>query len=138
MSGEDAVLTLEGWAVPEGLEDLHALVEQGRREHPQVDASAFMMLETAVIEIAGNVVEHGRPPGRVWWSFSLHVRPDLLVGVLADDGQEYEGDLGHVMPDPLAESGRGLALAQAALDALEYARVDGKNVWTMRRSTALG
>jgi hypothetical protein len=28
-----------------------------------------------VIEVAGNVVEHGRPPGKVQWSFHLEVRP---------------------------------------------------------------
>lgn len=133
MAGEAAGLALEGWAVPEGLADLHDLVERARAAHPEVDPEAFMMMETAVIEIAGNVVEHGHPAGRIWWSFTLHVRPEGLEGVLSDDGQEYDGDLSSVMPDPLAESGRGLALAQAALDELAYDRVGGKNVWTMRR-----
>src|SRR5688500_19350846 len=31
------------------------------------------MMETAVIEIAGNLVEHGRPPGRVRYRFTLTV-----------------------------------------------------------------
>ena len=136
MSGDGATLTLEGWAVPEGLEDLHALVERARDAHPDVDPEAFMMMETAVIEIAGNVVEHGRPAGQIWWSFTLRVLAEALEGTLADDGQEYGGDVSSVMPDPLAESGRGLALAHAALDELEYTRVDGTNVWTMRRRTA--
>ncbi|MBE7323519.1 ATP-binding protein [Nocardioides sp. Y6] len=125
--------TLEGWAVPEGLADLHDLVERARVAHPDVDETAFMMLETAAIEIAGNVVEHGLPPGQVWWSFTLRMRPDHVEGVLADDGQRYEGDLSALMPDPLAESGRGIALAQAALDELHYAHEGDKNVWTMRR-----
>lgn len=131
MGGEE--FTIEGWAVPDGLEDLHDLVEGARTAHPEVEADAFMMMETAVIEIAGNVVEHGLPPGQVWWSFTLRVRPEHVEGVLADDGQQYEGDLSSVMPDPLAESGRGIALARAALDQLHYAHTGGKNVWTMRR-----
>lgn len=134
MSGDaDGVVSLRGWAVPDGLEELHDLIERARTTHPEVDGEAFMMLETAVIEIAGNVVEHGRPSGRVQWSFELRIRPEALEGVLSDDGQEYEGDLSTVMPDLMSESGRGLALAQAALDSLDYAREDGHNVWTMRR-----
>jgi len=127
-------LRLDGWAVPAELEALHELVEQGREAWPSVSAEAFMMLETAVIEIAGNVVEHGRPVGEVRWTFSLRLRDDVLEGVLTDDGHEYEGDLSTYMPDPLSESGRGIALAQAALDELVYAREDGRNVWTMRRA----
>lgn len=134
MAGDE--FTLEGWAVPEGLADLHGLVERARAAHPEAGEEAFMMLETAAIEIAGNVVEHGLPPGRVWWSFTLRVDDEALEGVLADDGQKYEGDLSAMMPDPLAESGRGIALAKAALDELTYSRHDGKNVWTMRRRVA--
>lgn len=135
MSGDEPPLTLEGWAVPEGLDDLHDLVERARASHPDVGENAFMMMETAVIEIANNVIEHGGPAGRVWWTFTLKVLPGMLEGELADDGQEYANDLSTVMPDPLAESGRGLALARAALDELAYARCDGKNLWTMRRRT---
>ncbi|QCX28064.1 ATP-binding protein [Nocardioides jishulii] len=133
MGTHDSDMTLEGLAVPEGLSSLHDLIKRGRAAHPHVDPEAFMMLETAVIEIAGNVVEHGRPPGEIWWSVSLRVHDDALEGVLADDGQRYEGDLSTVMPDPLAESGRGLPLAHAVLDELDYTRQHGKNVWTMRR-----
>ncbi|WP_110181870.1 ATP-binding protein [Nocardioides solisilvae] len=135
MAGEadDGTLSLTGWAVPEGLASLHALLEQGREAHSEIDPEAFMMLETAVVELANNVVEHGRPRGELRWTFTLRVLPGLLEGVLADDGQEYDGDLDAAMPDPLAESGRGIALAQAALDELLLEREDGHNVWTMRR-----
>lgn len=129
-----AEFTVEGWAIPEGIADVHALVKQARTEHSGVDEEAFLMMETAAIEIAGNVVEHGRPPGQVWWSFTLRVGPDHVEAVLADDGQKYEGDLSTVMPDPLAESGRGLALAQAVVDEFDYSHVGDMNVWTMRRT----
>lgn len=130
----DREFTIEGWAVPEGIPSVHALVERARTEHAGLDEEAFMMLETAAIEIAGNVVEHGRPPGQVWWSFTLRVSPDCVEAILADDGQKYEGDLSAVMPDPLAESGRGIPLARAAVDELSYAHVNDLNVWTMRRT----
>lgn len=131
MAGE--VFALEGMAVPEGLRALRALVERADTAHPEIRSDAFMELETAAIEVAGNVVEHGRPPGKIRWSFTLRVAPEHVEGVLSDDGQKYEGDLTAVMPDPMAESGRGLALAQAVLDEFSHTHNGERNVWTMRR-----
>jgi serine/threonine-protein kinase RsbW len=129
---------LEGLAVPETLNLLHDLLERVGAEHPDIDAGDLMLFETAVIEVAGNVVEHGRPPGAVSWTFQLRVLPERLEARLSDSGEEYPGGTwGLEMPsDPLQEDGRGLALATAVLDALEYERTDGVNHWTMRRNRA--
>lgn len=129
---------LEGLAVPESLNVLHDLLERVGREHPELDRGDLMMFETAVIEVAGNVVEHGRPPGDVTWAFRLWVRSDRLEAELSDSGEEYPGGTwGTSMPaDPLQEDGRGLALATAVLDSLEYQRSAAANHWTMRRSRA--
>jgi serine/threonine-protein kinase RsbW len=125
---------LEGLAVPQTLDALHDLLERVGSEHPEVDASDLMLFETAVIEVAGNVVEHGRPPGEVRWTFRLQVRPDRLEGRLSDGGQEYPGGTwGTEMPDAMDEDGRGLALATAVLDSLAYERTDEANHWTMVR-----
>jgi serine/threonine-protein kinase RsbW len=129
---------LEGLAVPESLDLLHDLLERVGSEHPDIDAGDLMMFETAVIEVAGHVVEHGRPPGDGTWAFRLSVRPDRLEAQLSDSGEEYPGGTwGTSMPtDLLQEDGRGLALATAVLDALEYERSAGVNHWTMRRGRA--
>lgn len=131
MAGE--TYTLTGMAVPEGLEDLHDLVERVGRDNVHVSPGDLALLETAVIEIAGNVVEHGRPEGRVRWTFSLSVHADRLEAVLADDGLAVSA-LEGAMPDVMAESGRGLALARRALDSLDYDRVDGTNRWRLVRA----
>ena len=128
---------LGGLAVPGDLEQLHDLLEQASAEHPHVPAADVMMFETAVMELANNVVEHGRPAGQVRWQFSLRVLPDALTARLSDSGEEYPG--WHTtgvpeMPGEMAESGRGLALASAVLDELDYRREDGVNVWLMRRT----
>jgi len=126
---------LEGLAVPESLNLLHDLLERAGREHPDLDAGDLMMFETAVIEVAGNVVEHGRPQGRVTWAFRLSVLSDRLEAQLSDSGEEYPGGTwGTTMPaDLLQEEGRGLALATAVLNSLDYERSDGANHWTMVR-----
>lgn len=127
--------TLSGLAVPEGLDDLHDLVELIGKEHTGISMADLALFETAVIEIAGNVVEHGRPEGGVNWTFSLSVLPDRIEAVLSDDGLAFRttADAAASMPDTLAEDGRGLALAGLVLDALDYHRGDGVNQWRLVR-----
>lgn len=132
MAGEYRVDTL---AVPETIELLHDLLDRVRVEHPDVERTDLMLFETAVIEIANNVVEHGVPPGTISYSFTLDVGPDRLLGRLSDGGPPLPEPLAAlpVLPDLDSESGRGLALARMALDELEYQRVDDHNEWTMTR-----
>jgi serine/threonine-protein kinase RsbW len=125
---------LDGLAVPQSLNELHDLLERVGAEHPELTESDLMLFETAVIEVAGNVVEHGRPPGEVRWAFRLQVHPDRLEARLSDGGQEYPGGTwGTEMPDSMHEDGRGLALADAVLHSLTYQRRDDANHWTMVR-----
>ena len=125
---------VESIAVPESLDVLQDLLAEARREHLDLDASDLMMFETAVVEVAGNVVEHGRPPGEVSWTFRLRVLPDRLEGRLSDDGHEYPGGTwGIDMPDEMSENGRGMPLATAMLDELHYERNGRVNHWLMVR-----
>lgn len=131
---------IEGLSVPESLDRLHDLLDRVAQDEPGLDQQDLLLFETAVIEIAGNVVEHGRPAGAVAWSFRLDILPDRFSAVLSDDGQEYAleedqlADGTWAMPqDPMSEGGRGLALASVALDELDYRRHEGINSWTMVR-----
>ncbi|KAE8764938.1 ATP-binding protein [Georgenia thermotolerans] len=131
MAGE---YLLEGLAVPESLSDLHDLLERVAADHPDVDPGDLMMFETAVIEVAGNVVEHGRPHGKVLYTFRLRVLPDRVEARLREASQAVAPDVvAAEMPDPLAEDGRGLALSRAMLDELRYERIGDANVWTLVR-----
>lgn len=130
MAGDYRVDTL---AVPETVELLHDLLDRVRAEHPDVERTDLMLFETAVIEIANNVVEHGVPPGTVSYTFTLEVEPDRLVGRLSDGGPRLT-DVHTVLPDVESESGRGLALARMALDELDYQRVGDHNEWRMTRA----
>ena len=129
MGGDYRVDTL---AVPETLNLLHDLLDRVREEHPDVEPTDLMLFETAVIEIANNVVEHGRPPGTIRYSFTLDVESDKLLGHLRDGGPPLD-ESERTMPETHSENGRGLALARVALDDLEYERVDDHNEWTMVR-----
>ena len=83
MAGE---YSLRGLALPESLDLLHTLLVRVRADYPEIDEVDLSMFETAIVEIHGNVIEHGSPRGRVVYAFELRVHDDRLVGILADTG----------------------------------------------------
>ena len=91
--------------------------------------------ETAVVEIATNIVEHTRrAEGRAGIGYSIELTADetQLTAVFRDNRMPADIDLSTItMPDLEDESGRGLAFALAALDSVEYRHVDGRNFWTL-------
>jgi serine/threonine-protein kinase RsbW len=91
--------------------------------------------EIAVVEIATNIVEHThRAEGSAGRRFHLALVADeaSVTAVFTDNGKPADIDLSTVtMADVDDENGRGLALAIAALDSLDYRRVEGRNVWTL-------
>jgi serine/threonine-protein kinase RsbW len=131
---DDEAYVLTGLAVPEEIEVLHDLLARVGTEHPDLSPTDLMLFETAVIEIANNVVEHGLPPGEVTWTFRLEVLDDRLEAMLSDDGHALREAAPAAMPDSLAESGRGIALADAALDHLSYVRREDVNHWRLVRN----
>lgn len=123
-----------GFAVPAGLDTLHALLQRVGEEHPDVAPGDLMLFETAVIEIAANVVEHVGAGGTTTWTFTVALTGTELRGELSDNGTAFDGDLAPDLPADLwAESGRGLALARSSLDELTYHRDGGANHWHLVR-----
>lgn len=135
-------LVLSAPADPEVMDLVHSLMEHLFAHAPQVDDATRMKFEMSVIEILGNIVEHAYahdsalpevdPSEARRFEIVLLADSSDLVATLADNGMPVSLDLSDLsMPDELAESGRGLALASAALDALDFARVDGRNHWRL-------
>ena len=135
-------LVLSAPADPEVMDLVHALLEHLFAHAPQVDDGTRMKFEMSVIEILGNIVEHAYahdsalpevdPSEARRFEIVLLADQTDLVATLADNGMPVSLDLSDVsMPDELAESGRGLALASAALDALDFARIEGRNHWRL-------
>ena len=127
--------TLSGRADIEWLAALHRLVERVGHDHPELRPSDLAKMETAIIEVIGNVVEHGTPPGAIGYEFSLEVADDRLQALLLETGdpvplRAMDQDQDH----ELAESGRGLGIARAVLSELRYERRGDLNAWTLTRS----
>jgi serine/threonine-protein kinase RsbW len=124
---------ISGRATESGLTELHGLIDRVRTNHPDLGLAELAMLETAVIEVAGNVIEHGTPPGGIQYKFILEVTADGLYGSLYDNGDQVVLPPQPDQHDPLAESGRGLVLARAVLTELRYERQGDQNAWFLTR-----
>lgn len=119
------------------IDHAHDLVEKLFGEHPDVSDRDRFRFETAVVEVLANIVEHAFSgddlAGLRRLRLTLSASPTELTALLADNGEPAGVDLSAViMPGEDAESGRGLALALAAVDDLKYRHVDGRNYWDLR------
>ena len=125
-------------ATPEMMNLAHDAIERLWSAHEGVGAVERIRFETAVVEILGNIIEHAYEldtsdnPQTRRFDLALTVTDREVVAEFGDDGRPVALDLSAVsMPDDEAESGRGLAMAKAAVDDLSYDRVEGRNHWRL-------
>lgn len=135
-TGHELVLDLP--VTPEAIDE----VQDALARFWELDGDVTMLdrirFETALVEIVGNVVEHAYAldsssgdEGRAL-EVRLLLDPASVEAQVSDNGLPVEIDLGRVtMPDEDAESGRGLALALAAVDDMRYERSGGRNRWVL-------
>lgn len=119
----------------ESVEAVHDLLLEWFEEVGDVDPRVRFAFETAVVEIAGNIVEHTvAARGAEGRHFTVELVADeaALTATFQDDAQPAELDLSAVtMAEEGAEDGRGLALALASVDRLEYRHEGGRNIWSI-------
>ena len=101
-------------------------------DHSEVPARTRMGMSTAAAEVGNNILEHAGHGRNLRVRMELRVLGDQVRVEFTDDGHPAEIDLARVdMPDPMAESGRGLALARAFCSVLSYRRDADGNHWTL-------
>lgn len=120
-------------AVPRALDEADVAIEHRWRAYDFVPRAVRTHLRIAVAEIVANIIEHGTSGRhRVLLELRMSVAPDRAMIVVTDDGNESLADLASVhMPACASERGRGLAIAQSALDELAYQRVTETNHWVL-------
>ena len=126
--------TLQHCVQPADLDRIHELLADLFSDAGDVDGRDRIGFELAVIEVAGNIAEHSsRSPGFTC-DLVVRIQPDRLEAEFRDSGEEITVDLDDAqLPDDLAESGRGLAIARAAVSELTYLREGSENTWRIRR-----
>lgn len=95
-----------------------------------------MSIETALIELAANVMQHADSDGSgLACEFHIVIDEGQIAITVRDTGEPGEIQLiGAEMPELDAESGRGVALITALVDEVAYTQEDGHNVWRLRRA----
>lgn len=93
-------------------------------------------IETALIELAANVMQHADSDGAgLACEFAIVIDDETIAITVRDTGEPGDIQLvGAEMPELDAESGRGLALINALVDDVAYSQEGGHNVWRLRRS----
>lgn len=139
-SGEAVVLELELPARMESVGPVHDLLGELWNNGIRVTAEERSQFETAVAEVAANIIEHAAAGRDVVMHLRLTLSPDWLEAVFTDTGVAADVDLNAAeMPEELAESGRGLALTRAVTDEVAYERIGERNRWRLtRRHSAHG
>ncbi|OUS91753.1 ATP-binding protein [Rhodococcus sp. NCIMB 12038] len=119
----------------ESLNEVHELLAK-LWVHDPLDGRRRIEFESAVAEIAANIIEH-TSGDTVTMTLEVRALPDRVEARFEDDGDPVSVDLTAVeLPDELAERGRGLVIAATVLDRLDYRRDGTVNTWTLSRNRA--
>jgi serine/threonine-protein kinase RsbW len=123
---------------PDGIDLVHGALASLWEECEDISEMDRMMFETALIELASNVIQHATSSTAIVCHLEITADETTIRAVLVDSADPPEIDEGpREMPDEFAESGRGLAFIQALVDEFEHHRDKGRNVWTIAKRRAV-
>jgi len=113
---------------------IHELLVGVWENSPEVPIEERFRFETALIELASNVIRHATSSNGVSCVLRVLSTQGYLQAELRDTADPGDVQLvGRVMPDGMAESGRGIPVIQSLVDELEYSQDDGHNLWRITR-----
>lgn len=133
----DAVIRVDRCLDAAALDRVHQALAELWARAPHVADTDRTLFEIAVLEVATNVVVHGRTATEA--TIELRASETEVQAIFRDNGAPTEVDVAAAeWPGELAENGRGLPMARAALDDFSHHRVDDLNVWRLRRALSDG
>ena len=110
---------------------VHNAARRLRAANVEQETAAGVVL--AIIEALGNIARHASHPFEpLKFDLMIEIGRGMIVVDVVDYGPGFE--LRPVeMPDPLAESGRGIPLMRRFCDSLEYRRGNERNHLILRK-----
>lgn len=122
-------------APPANVNDIHDFIAGVWAAAPGVADVDRISFETAVVELAANVLRHADGEGAgLTCEVTISVEADHLSVAVRDTGEPGQIALaGLEMPALDAESGRGLPLIDALVDEVEYRHDGSHNHWRLVR-----
>lgn len=134
MLANPGTAALEAAAAPDFPAEIQRTLDVAWVDHGEVPESIRTEVAIASAEVGNNILEHAGRGRDLRIHMEVRVPGDHVRIEFTDDGLPVALDLDlsavH-MPDAMAENGRGLALARAALADLSYERVEAGNRWTL-------
>ena len=120
---------------PDDVETVHELLASLWSETPHVTDGDRIRFETALIELAANVMTYADAGGTVECTLVIEVTDARITATLTDSGIEADIPLtDRGMPGDLEEAGRGLSLVHALVDEIKYTRDGELNRWRIARN----
>ena len=131
----EEVLTLRSPA--DDINVVHAYIERVWSRHPDLDRMDRLRFETALIELAANVIQHADDGNGIVADVSIEIDDEYIRGHISDSSPAGKVDMAmRAMPDEHAESGRGIAFIQRLVDVFHYERRDDENLWMIQKRRA--
>ncbi|PSL37401.1 serine/threonine-protein kinase RsbW [Labedella gwakjiensis] len=124
---------------PDTVDEVHSLLECMWEAEPLVSAGVRMRFETALIELATNVVQHADRGNGVAWTVRIASSETSLTAEIVDSNpsEGFTPSVRRSMPPDLAEEGRGLALVHLLVDSATFDATEHGGVWRIRLSRAM-
>ncbi|MBF4615385.1 ATP-binding protein [Curtobacterium sp. VKM Ac-1376] len=126
---------------PNDVDEVHESIDDLWHLNADLGDGERIRFETAMVELAGNVIDHAEGDERLLCELTLRRTSTSLEAVLSDSSAEVHVPFRAVMPDPeeMAESGRGIAMIELLMDDFSYERDSHGNKWrlVMRLPAAL-
>lgn len=126
------IRTLE--SPPDNVDLVHELLSSVWEKAPNTSNRDRFSFETALVELASNVIKHADAGDGVTYTITIKIHDDAIEAEIVDSGQQMHVELDeHSLPDDLAESGRGIPIIMALVDHISYDRNENLNTWNIKR-----
>jgi serine/threonine-protein kinase RsbW len=119
---------------PDDLDTVQDFIQQVWSDSPEVDNMDKLKFETALVELAANIIQHANGGRGVEGNLSLTIDEVVIRCRITDaSGASNVALENRQMPEEMAESGRGIAFIQRLVDTLHYERRNGQNMWMIEK-----
>lgn len=117
------------------INSVHSILETIWSDNNWVGEVDRMSFDTALVELASNVIKHISAEQNLSCLVTVKISPDRIEAIFVDTGKLVNIELkNHLsIPDEFSESGRGMPLINALVDQFIYTRSGKLNQWKIVR-----
>ncbi len=119
---------------PDDINAVHDFMREIWEENPQIPVRDQFSFETALVELVANIISYSVAAAGVTCEIIIETSNNRIDATISDNGDLVELLLDeHIMPDELAESGRGIPLMRALVDTFSLDTQEEINTWRLSK-----